>query len=59
MVITTIMCEVEDCAYCIDGSCSKSFIRITPKTFSDFDCGQREWSPACEDYKEIDDGLSD
>lgn len=59
MVITTIMCEVEDCAYRIDGSCSKSSICITPKTFSGFVSGQREWGPVCEDYKEVDDGLSD
>ncbi len=54
-----IMCEVEDCAYRIDGSCSKSIICITPKTFSGFASGKREWSPACEDYKETDNELCD
>ncbi len=54
-----IMCEVEDYAYRIDGSCSKSIICITPKTFSGFASGKREWSPACEDYKETDNELCD
>lgn len=53
-----VICEIEDCAYHIDGHCSKSIICITPKTFSAFDCGQREWGPVCEDYKEVDDDLS-
>ena len=59
MVVTTIMCEVEDCAYRIDGSCSKNIISISVKTFSGFVSGQREWSPACEDYREIDNELCD
>ncbi len=59
MIITTIMCEVEDCAYRIDGSCSKDSISISVKTFSSFVGGEREWSPICEDYKEADYGLCD
>lgn len=54
-----VICEIEDCAHHIDGRCSKSIICIISKTFSAFDRGQREWSPTCEDYKEIDDDLSD
>ena len=49
-----IMCEVEDCVYRIDGSCSKDSISISVKTFSSFVGGEREWSPICEDYKEVD-----
>ncbi len=52
-----IMCEVEDCVYRIDGSCSKDSISISVKTFSSFVGGEREWSPVCEDYKEADYGL--
>lgn len=54
-----IMCEVEDCAYRIDGSCSKNIISISVKIFSGFVSGQRELSPTCEDYKEIDNELCD
>lgn len=54
-----IMCEVEDCVYRVDGHCSKSIISISVKTFSGFVSGEREWSPACEDYEEIDDVLYD
>lgn len=50
-----VICEIEDCAYHIDGHCSKSIICIISKTFSGFVSGQREWSPACEDYEEVDD----
>ena len=36
-----------------------TIICIPPKTFSAFDRGQREWGPVCEDYKEVDNDLSD
>ena len=50
-------CSVEDCVYYQDGRCGKESISISRKTFSGFCSGEREWSPACNDYKEMmDDG---
>lgn len=54
-----VLCEIEECAYCRDGQCGKEIISHKRKTFSSFRSGEREWSPACENYKEVGDGLSD
>lgn len=53
-----VLCEIEECAYCRDGQCGKEMISHRRQTFSGFRNGEREWSPACEDYKEVGDGVS-
>lgn len=58
-MLVEVMCDIEECAYCRDGQCGKEMISHRRQTFSGFRSGEREWSPACADYKEADDGLSD
>ena len=53
-----VLCEVDNCAYCRDGQCGKESISHKMQTFSGFRSGERERSPACADYKEVNDGLS-
>lgn len=50
-----VLCEIKSCAFCGDGYCQKDIISHTRQTFSGFQNGEREWSPACEDYEEVDD----
>lgn len=53
-----VSCEIEYCAYNRYGECGKESIHVERKNFSGFKSGEREWAPACEDYKDIeeDDG---
>ena len=50
-----VTCDIDSCAYYRDGNCGKKSIHVTRKTFSGFHSGEREWAPACENYKEIDE----
>lgn len=52
-------CGIEECAYNRDGRCGKESISINRKTFSSFRSGEREWSAACDDYKEMADDEAD
>lgn len=50
-----VLCGIESCVHCKDGECGKEIISHRKQTFSGFRSGEREWSPACEDYEEVDD----
>lgn len=47
-------CGIEECAYNRDGRCGKESGSISRKTFSGFRSGEREWSAACDEYKELE-----
>lgn len=52
---TLVLCDIDYCAYNRDGKCGKEAVSISRKNFSGFCDGEREWAPACEDYRELSD----
>lgn len=54
-----VHCDIEYCTYNRNGICGRESHSVTRKTFSGFRNGEREWSPACKEYKELGDDGTD